>query len=1010
MSKLEFNKEGLLSLAKKITSQNYSFPKIISLKTNQFQFNPILYNSFLKENNNLSTKDYIVNFSEEKINFPFKNSIKLKNKFLEKNNIQINEEKMMHLLSKKKEKLKLSLSQRNNKASNAHNNKIIFINMDKYRNNINDNITHSQTTTLKDIHHKYKRIIKCYTRFDKSNTYNENLYNYINENCKIIPKKLLLNSNSDYFNNNLHTNFLSDRKSMKFIGKNINLNLTNSFINNSISNAKLINYSRNKENNKLIRNHFYSIKNINKINVDKINKDHIINDENCKYNNKRINNNININININNSINGNIHNIKKLEKNKINERKKYSNRYIRTNKDLSYRKKGNKISNQTDINDININTDYNSLIEDSENNYINSSDKIMKKDVSDKMYYLKDIKKYNKINEEKFEEKNNNEKYKCFDKKNEREMTYEGNEENNKIYMDYNIYNINVNFFTDPKDNLSKINDINGGKNFKFLNNGNSSLTKNRIGSKSFQKKEEGSDKKNIGFYESFSNKSQMNESHMIKNSKNEKNETKNKIIDNNLDSTSKLIQRQYHKQKQFSSLINELNYTNKTNTNNLINKKKDKDTIIQIEDLLILEGKFCHLINCLKYENPIPKICVEWWNFYNYSSFYGKFPKLFPKTNLDNKTHNNYMASDYQIAHDTTMYELLSMIMAYKILCCSPSNKNLINNLISLINEVNQNFLIECDYILSNVSSQSLSNLWIKKLKNIILDKKNWDEQEQKNNNNFHLNLLMKGNNRIQNLIKYLINSYAKDNSNKNDSLISLTYYCKNIQKISLIELRGFFNKSINKEKAKITKTFLYLNIKNKNNKSKFISIVVPYLPEKIEDKKNYTLVLDLDETLISFRFDEKSRGMVKMRPGLFNFLKKVKTKYEIIIFTAGTQEYADPILDSIEKKNKFFAKRLYRQHTILMNNIYIKDLTKLGRDLSKIIIVDNMPQNFSLQKENGILISNYFGQDNNETTLNDLSLILLEIASNPKNDVRKELNKYREEIFTKITTNLKC
>ena len=1007
MSKLEFNKEGLLLLAKKITSQNYSFPKIISLKTNQIQFNPILYNSFLKENNNLSTKDYIVNFSEEKINFPFKNIIKLKNKFLEKNNIPINEEKIKQLLSKKKEKLKLSLSQGNNKIANIHNNKIIYINMDKYRNNINNNITHSQKTTSKDIHHKNKRIIKCYTRFEKSNTYNENLYNNINENGKIISKKLLLNSKSGYFNNNLLKNFLSDRKSMKFIGKNINLNLTNSFINNNISKRKLINYSRNKENNKLISNQFYSIKNINKNNVDKINKDHILNDDDYKYNNKRINNNININININNSINGNINNIKKLENNKFNERKKYSNKYIRTNKCLSYRKKGNKISNQTDINDINNNTDYKSLIEDSEKNYINSSDKIMKKDVSDKMHYLKDIKKYNKINEEEFEEKDNNEKYKFFDKKNEREMTYEGNEKDNKIYMDYNIYNINVNFFTDRKDNFSKINDINGGKNFKFLNSGNSSSTKKRIGSKSCQKKEEGSDKKNIGFYESSSNNIQKNESQMIKNSKNE---IKDKIIDNNLDSISKLIQRKYHKQKQFSSLINELNYTNKTNQNNLINKKKYKDTIIQIEDLLILEGKFCHLINYLKYENLIPKICVEWWNFYNYSSFYGKFPKLFPKTNIDNNTHNNYMTSDYQIAHDTAMYELLSMIIAYKILCCSPSNKTLINNLISLINEVNQNFLIECDYILSKVSSQSLSNLWIKKLKNIILDKKNWDDKEQKKINNFHLTLLMKGNNRIQNLIQYLINSYEKDNSNKKDSFLSLAYYCKNIQKISLIELRGFFNKSINKEKAKITKAFSYLNQKNINNKSKFISIVAPYLPEEIEDKKNYTLVLDLDETLISFRFDEKGRGLVKMRPGLFNFLKKVKTKYEIIVFTAGTQEYADPILDSIEKKNKFFAKRLYRQHTILMNNIYIKDLTKLGRDLSKIIIVDNMPQNFSLQKENGILISNYFGQDNNETTLNDLSLILLKIALNPKNDVRKELSKYREEIFTKITTNLKC
>ena len=65
-------------------------------------------------------------------------------------------------------------------------------------------------------------------------------------------------------------------------------------------------------------------------------------------------------------------------------------------------------------------------------------------------------------------------------------------------------------------------------------------------------------------------------------------------------------------------------------------------------------------------------------------------------------------------------------------------------------------------------------------------------------------------------------------------------------------------------------------------------------------------------------------------------------------------------------------------------------------------------MPQNFYLQKENGIFIKNYFGQDNEDKALIDLSPILLKIASKPNNDVRKELKKYREEIFNKITIDL--
>ena len=128
----------------------------------------------------------------------------------------------------------------------------------------------------------------------------------------------------------------------------------------------------------------------------------------------------------------------------------------------------------------------------------------------------------------------------------------------------------------------------------------------------------------------------------------------------------------------------------------------------------------------------------------------------------------------------------------------------------------------------------------------------------------------------------------------------------------------------------------------------------------------------------------------------------------FEMILFTAGTSEYADPILNIIDKKKIFFDKILYRQHTIIMDNVFVKDLSKLGRDLSKVIIIDNMPQSFKLQKENGIFIKSFNGDNKKDSTLFDLIPILKKIAGNSNNDVRVELNKMKNEIFTKITTNL--
>ena len=449
-------------------------------------------------------------------------------------------------------------------------------------------------------------------------------------------------------------------------------------------------------------------------------------------------------------------------------------------------------------------------------------------------------------------------------------------------------------------------------------------------------------------------------------------------------------------------------NSIKKSNTETIYELKceeiKNKKDIIQIEDLLILEGKFCHLLNCLNYENPLPKMCIEWWNFYTYSSYFGKFPKLFPKVKKSNDE-----ISDYQIAHDTILFELLSIVFAYEILKENFLRKNMMKDLMILINEIHQNFLIECDYILSKISDRSMTNLWIKKLKNLILSKKTW------NLNMNHLNLLHLKNISVHNNIKYLIkicsNIIEKNRGiDINIDLNTLSYFNNNIPNVNLIELSDYYSSEISKENSRINKAFTH--IIKRNNKINYNNlIIIPYLPLKTsKDKYQYTLVLDLDETLISFRINQTGKGILKMRPGLFNFLKRVKNKYELVVFTAGTKEYADPIIDIIEQKEKFFVKRLYRQHTIYRDNTFIKDLTKLGRDLSKIIIVDNMPQNFRLQKENGILINNYFGQDNGDNTLQLLGDILLKIAQSPGKDVRNEIKKYKEEIFTKITTNLDC
>ena len=142
-------------------------------------------------------------------------------------------------------------------------------------------------------------------------------------------------------------------------------------------------------------------------------------------------------------------------------------------------------------------------------------------------------------------------------------------------------------------------------------------------------------------------------------------------------------------------------------------------------------------------------------------------------------------------------------------------------------------------------------------------------------------------------------------------------------------------------------------------------------------------------------------------MRPGLYEFLDDIKNFYEIIIFTASSQDYADPLIDSIEENRKYFEYKFYRQHNIIIENDFVKDLSRIGRDLDKMIIVDNMPQNYRLNKENGINIKGFWGEDLCDRALYHLKDILIKIAEDGRN-LKDALIKYHEDIAEKVTSNI--
>eukprot|EP01107_Rhizomastix_libera_P018476 TRINITY_DN95_c6_g1_i1.p1 TRINITY_DN95_c6_g1~~TRINITY_DN95_c6_g1_i1.p1 ORF type:complete len:427 (-),score=103.10 TRINITY_DN95_c6_g1_i1:278-1558(-) len=164
-------------------------------------------------------------------------------------------------------------------------------------------------------------------------------------------------------------------------------------------------------------------------------------------------------------------------------------------------------------------------------------------------------------------------------------------------------------------------------------------------------------------------------------------------------------------------------------------------------------------------------------------------------------------------------------------------------------------------------------------------------------------------------------------------------------------------------------------------------------------------TLVLDLDETLVhcstDFIPDSDFTFIVtyantdytvyaKKRPNLEVFLNTASSLFNLVVFTASQQIYADALLDILDPDNIWFKRRLFRDSCVYSDGNFLKDLSTIEPDLSRIFIIDNSPQAYSLQTANGLPIPSWF-DDRCDTALYRLLPFLCRAAA--CSDVRTAL-----------------
>ena len=108
------------------------------------------------------------------------------------------------------------------------------------------------------------------------------------------------------------------------------------------------------------------------------------------------------------------------------------------------------------------------------------------------------------------------------------------------------------------------------------------------------------------------------------------------------------------------------------------------------------------------------------------------------------------------------------------------------------------------------------------------------------------------------------------------------------------------------------------------------------------------------------------KEKYTIFLRPGLHEFLESASQEWELVVFTAAEQEYADLILKQIDPQRLYFSERLYRQHCRPTSEGFTKYLSDVqDRRYEDCILVDDNETNFQANPNHVIPILPFTEED---------------------------------------------
>lgn len=156
------------------------------------------------------------------------------------------------------------------------------------------------------------------------------------------------------------------------------------------------------------------------------------------------------------------------------------------------------------------------------------------------------------------------------------------------------------------------------------------------------------------------------------------------------------------------------------------------------------------------------------------------------------------------------------------------------------------------------------------------------------------------------------------------------------------------------------------------------------------------YTLLLELNDLLIHPEWTYSTGWRFKKRPNVDHFLERVSQHYEIVVFTASNGFNVYPIVENLDK-NQLIMYKLVKNATDYIDGHHVKNLERINRDLSKVIMVDCDERSVKIQRDNALVLPKWEGDDSDQQLV-QLAEFLNVVATSEVEDVREVLAYYKQ------------